>query len=113
VSLLQDIQSNGWTSRSPEKLILSREPYTKIIVNNTEILKNVDADLMIVFGHEKGRKDMQPSAVCLATSGATFVGSSMLLWGSRYLGAINKDGPRRLIPDTITTLADVTSRSKL
>ncbi len=111
VSLLRDIESNGWISRSPEKLILSREPYTKMIVNNAEILKNVAADLMIVLGHGKRRTDMQPSAVCLTSSGATFVGSSGILWGSRYLK--DMDGSRRLIPGIVTTMADVTARSKL
>jgi hypothetical protein len=113
VSLLQDIQSYGWTSGSPEKLILSREPYTKMIVNNTEMLKSVAADLMIVLGHGLKRINNQPSAVCFAPCDTKFVSSSGCLWGSRYRVEKNQDGSRDKLPDTITTLADVTARSKL
>jgi hypothetical protein len=113
VSLLQDIQSYGWTSGSPEKLILSREPYTKMIVNNTEMLKSVAADLMIVLGHGLKRINNQPSAVCFAPCDAKFVSSSGCLWGSRYRVERNQDGSRDKLPGTITTLADVTARSKL
>jgi hypothetical protein len=113
VSLLRDIQSYGWTSGSPEKMILSREPYTKMIVNNTEMLKSVAADLMIVFGHGLERKKNQPSALCFAPSNAKFVNSSECLWGSRYRVERNEYGSRDKLPGTITTLADVTARSKL
>jgi hypothetical protein len=113
VSLLKDMQAYGWTSGSPEKLILSREPYIKMIVNNTEMLKSVAADLMIVFGHGLERIKNQPSAVCFAPRDATSVSSSECLWGSRYRVEKNQDGSRDKLPGTITTLADVTARSKL
>ena len=113
VSLLQDIQSYGWTSGSPKKLILSREPYTKMIVNKTEMLKSVAADLMIVFGHGLKRMDNKPSAVCFAPSDAKFGSSSGCLWGSRYRVERNEDGSRDMLSGTITTLEDVTARSQL
>jgi hypothetical protein len=81
-------------------------------VNNTERLKSVVTDLMIVFGHGRCRNEHEPSAVCLACSGAK-LGNSMMLWGSRYGVKRNRDGSRDKLPDTITTLADVTARSKL
>jgi hypothetical protein len=65
VSLLNDVGEDGWTSRVAEKLTLMREPYTKKIVNSTERLKSVVADLMIVFGHGRCRNEYEPSAVCL------------------------------------------------
>jgi hypothetical protein len=113
VSLLQDIQGNEYTSTHPEEVSLSRKPYTKKIVNKTERLKSVDVDLMIVLGHGKERDGMTPSAVCFAAADAKWFDSSMLLRASRYFVEINADGSRDELPGTITTLADVTARSKL
>jgi hypothetical protein len=113
VSLLQDIQENGYTSTHPEEVSLSRKPYTKKIVNKTERLKSVDVDLMIVLGHGKERDEMAPSSVCFAAADAKWFDSSMLLRASRYFVEINEDGSRDELPGTITTLADVTVRSKL
>ena len=42
VSLLQDVQSDEFTSTQPQELRLSRKPYTKTIVNNTARLKSVE-----------------------------------------------------------------------
>jgi hypothetical protein len=114
VSLLQDMQADGYTTTHPDVLSLSRTPYTKTIVNSTAMLKSVDVDLMIVIGHGKSRKEVTtPSAVTFAADDATFLPSNMLLWASRYLVEINEDGSRDELPGTITTLADVTARSKL
>ena len=105
VSLLND----EWET---EELTLMRKPYTKKIVNNTEKLKSVITDLLIVFGHGRCRNKYEPSAVCLACSGAK-LGNNMMLWGSRYGVKINGDGSRDELDGTITTLEDVTARSQL
>jgi hypothetical protein len=113
VNLLNDIGEDGQTSRVPEEVTLMRKPYMKKIVNNTERLKSVETDLMIVFGHGRRKNEREPSAVCLACTGANFLGNIMILWGSRYRVEINEDGSRDKLADTITTLADVTARSTL
>jgi hypothetical protein len=103
VSLLNDIGEDG-------ELTLMRKPYTKKIVNNTERLKSVETDLMIVFGHGRCRNECEPSAVCLACTGAK-LGNNMMLWGSPMKK--NRDGSRDKLDGSITTLADVTARSRL
>jgi hypothetical protein len=114
VSLLQDMQSDGHTTTHPDVLSLSRTPYAKTIVNSTAMLKSVEVDLMIVLAHGKERKEMStPSAVTFAADDTKILPSNMLLWASRYLVEINEDGSRDELPGTITTLADVTARSKL
>jgi hypothetical protein len=109
VSLLQDMQSDGYTTTHPDVLSLSRTPYTKTIVNSTAMLKSVHVDLMIVLGHGKKRGEEAPSAITFTADEAIVAPLNMLLYASRYLA----DGRSLDEFGTITTLVDVTARSKL
>lgn len=93
------------------ELTLMRKPYTKKMVNETEKLKSIFTDLMIILAHGKTRGNKTPSAVYFAPEDAKILPGNLLLWARDTFAHL--DGTFTELPSECVTLVEVTAESNL